>query len=191
MPYHFHGQRSKESVRMMGKQHPFVLLHPLVGSVCILLAPFLVYMVSGNNSVLGWVVLLAVSLGMLHAGLAWYSWQNTVFLLTSERIVLLHQKGVLHREFSECDLSSIQQVSHEVHGLYHTLFGYGNIAIYTGGAQLAFLIPNICDPYDTQQEILRIKNKEQFSEEEEMEADQDLTQREPENPLTKEFYEED
>ena len=77
-------------------------------------------------------------------------------LLTTERIILLEQHGLLHKEFAECNLESVQQVTHEIKGLLPTLLKYGTFSIYTAGSQHTFVIKNLPDPYAVQQEVLRV-----------------------------------
>lgn len=164
MPYLFHGQRSDEEVILLSRQHPFVLFHPFLISSVILLIPFVANIFLVFGSLLSWILIVTIVAALAHAILAWYSWYNSIFLLTNQRVVVLEQRHVMHREFTECGLKSIQQVSHEVRGLYHTLWGYGNITIYTGGSPEPFRIPNIPNPYDIQQEILRVATGEGFLE---------------------------
>jgi len=155
MSYRFQGQQPNEDVVLFTRQHPFVLLHPFLWVALIMLLPLVVYIFTGSNTVLGLVLLGCLILACWRGILAWYSWNNSIFLITTHRVVLLEQRGLLHREFSESGLSTIQQVSHEIKGLLHTVFGYGGIVIYTGNSQAPFSIPNIPDPYEIQQEIQR------------------------------------
>lgn len=165
MPYRFHGQRASEEIVLISKQHPFVLFKPFLQTVMILLLPWLAYVFMPFGTLLASILSLSVFIGGLHAFLAWYCWSNSLLLLTNERVVFLWQKSVLNREFSECALTAIQQVSHEIKGLFHTLFGYGSITIYTGGAQVPLRLPNLPDPYDIQQEILQALNQDDFLDE--------------------------
>ena len=125
-----------------------------------LLVPFLANLVLNFGEALSIILVACLVFALIHAGLAWYGWNNTLFLLTNQRVVWLHQKKLLNREFSECSLGSIQQVSHELKGLLHTVMGYGNIQIHTGGSQKPFELPNLPDPYELQQEIQRAANGE-------------------------------
>ncbi len=68
-------------------------------------------------------------------------------------------------------MQNIQQVSHKIEGLGGTLFGFGNILVYTGGGTTPFMIPNVPDPYDVQQEILRTAAGEGYIEAEEDEEE--------------------
>lgn len=111
------------------------------------------------------VLILSILTAGLYGFLKWYYWNNSLVLLTNERVVVLEQKNWLHREFSECKLTNIQQVSHEVKGVLHTFFNFGTISILTGGSLESFTIPNVPNPYEIQQEILRASEKEGFLEE--------------------------
>jgi hypothetical protein len=172
MSYLFQGQRSNEEVILFTKQHPLVLVHPFLIAAGFWLIPFVLNVFLVLNGPLAFVVPVCLLLGAAKGYLAWNSWYNSVFLLTNERIVLLQQKSLVHREFAECGLHTIQQVSHEVRGLLHTLFGFGAIAVYTGGSQAPFTIPNVPDPYEVQQEILRVASGEGFAEAEEAEKEE-------------------
>lgn len=166
MSYLFHGQHQNEEVVLVSRQHPFILLHPFLISLAFLLIPFALHVFFYIATWLVVVWIICVIAALIHGGLAWYGWWNSVVLLTSERVVMLHQKGLVHREFSECNLANIQQVSHEIHGWVHTIFGYGTISIFTGGSQKPFELPNLPDPYVIQQEIQRVSVGEGFAEEE-------------------------
>lgn len=163
----FHGQRANEDVMLFTKQHPFVLFKPMLISVGFLLIPVLLYSLTTSNQILSIVFPICLIIALVRGGLAWMGWNNSVVLVTTERVVMLNQKGILNRELVECGLTTINQVSHEVKGLLNTLLGFGSLSVYTSGSQIPLYAANIPDPYDVQQEILRIAAGEGFMEEEE------------------------
>jgi uncharacterized membrane protein YdbT with pleckstrin-like domain len=167
MPYQFNGQRSNEDIILMTRQHPSVLFKPMFQSVAILLIPALLYVIVDAGVVLSAVIIICLILALLRGFFAWFSWQNSLILLTDQRIIFLEQRGLLSREFAECGLESIQQVSHRVRGITNTVFGFGNIGITTGGSQGPFVLPNVPSPYDIQSEIQRAAAGEAYKEEEE------------------------
>lgn len=145
-------------------QHPFVLLHRFVGSVLLFLLPFALQAIFAT----GWAVTVGLVVGMgwgvINLVLALYSWNCTLFVLTTERIIFLEQHGFFQRELVESALTTIQQVSHHVHGILPTIFTYGNLVINAGNAPQPIIIRNIPDPYDIQQEILEAQTGEGFME---------------------------
>jgi hypothetical protein len=108
--------------------------------------------------VFSFLIISGLILGILLLYIAWYSWNRTLLLVTNQRLVFLEQRGLFQRELVECGLESIQQVSHHVHGILHTVMGYGNIAVYTGGSQQPITIFHMPDPYGIQQAILAAKS---------------------------------
>jgi len=159
MSFQFHGQRPNEEVVFFTKQHPFVLLKPLLLSSTVFLMPLALYAFMDVNAVLGVITVVCVFGSLLWAFLAVYSWNNTLLLVTNERLLFLEQHNLLHREFAECRLGNIQQVTHKVHGLLGTLAGFGEITVITAGTDAHLSLHNIPDPYDVQQEILRVADE--------------------------------
>ena len=81
----------------------------------------------------------------LIAFVLWMDYYLDVWIVTSERIIDVEQKGMFRREASEFPLSSIQDVTVEVPGFLATLMRYGTIRVQTAGNQnfVAHNIPNV------------------------------------------------
>jgi len=155
MPYQFRGQHRNEEVLLLSRQHPFVLLRPFLIAGFILLIPLIVDIFVSFGPVLSTTIVICLLVGLIYGFLTWVSWNNSLLLLTTERVVQLKQHSIFNREFVECDLPNIQQVSHEVKGVMPTLWGYGTISVATGSSAEPILIKDMPDPYDIQQEIQR------------------------------------
>jgi hypothetical protein len=155
MPYQFRGQHRNEEVVLLCRKHPFVMLRHFLVSVLLLLVPFVVNIFVDVGLVLSLSVVICFVASALYGVLTWYSWYNSVLLLTTERVVVLEQHSIVNREFMECGLTSIMQVSHEVKGLLETMWGFGSISVFTGGAQKPLVIADMPEPYEIQQEIQR------------------------------------
>jgi hypothetical protein len=156
MPYQFRGQHRDEEVILICRQHPFVLLKSLLVAVVIFLIPFIVGIFMMVGDILAVTIIFALLGGIGVIGMAIYGWWNTLFLLTTERAVLLEQHNPVSRKFSEANLGSVLQVSHEIRGVAATLCGFGSVTLYTGGVQRPFVAPNLPEPYEIQQEIQAI-----------------------------------
>jgi hypothetical protein len=156
MSYRFQGQHSNEDVVLFSRQHPLILLRPFLASATIFLVPMLAFVVITSNAILSYLFILCLIAGLFMGWAAWHAWYNSILLLTTERVVFLSQRSMVNREFVECNLQAVLQVSHEVKGLFSTMFGFGTIAIRTPGTGEPFSIPNMPDPYGLQQEILRV-----------------------------------
>jgi hypothetical protein len=155
MPYQFRGQREDEEVVLMVRHHPLVLLHPMLLVVGIFLIPFFLYIFIALGTILFWTAFICLVAGITYAMIAAYKWYNSIMMLTTQRVVVVRQHGLMNREMSECGLASIQQISHEVKGALKTLFDYGEIQISIGNSQNNIIVHNMPKPYDIQQEILK------------------------------------
>jgi len=159
MPQQFNGQRSNESVILTTRLHPCVLLKPFLQTAFIFLIPALLYVFLDTGPILSWTIAVCLILGLLRAFLAWHAWWNSLVILTDQRVLFLEQRSIVNREFSECSLVSISQVSHQIKGVFNTLFGFGSIEITTGGSPRPFTLPNMPSPYELQNEIQQVTGK--------------------------------
>lgn len=87
---------------------------------------------------------------------SWISWNYSVFIVTSVRLIQITQKGLWTRSVVDIGLDKIQTVSYEVHGLQETLLGFGTIVVQTYVGEL--VIHDVHHPKKIQKrmsEILR------------------------------------
>jgi hypothetical protein len=149
----FNGQRSSETVRLTTHQHPFVLFpHFLIAVVLLLVAVAGFTFLSGGIA-LSIILGLAPILAIFKILESLYLWRNTLLLVTNERVGFFHQKKLFKREFYECPLQMVVQVSHKVEGVGQTVFGFGTVIVNTGDAESSILIKDVPDPFEIQQEI--------------------------------------
>lgn len=164
MSFQFRGQRPNENIVLLVRQHPVYLAETLFVDILILLVPWIFFVFVAFGTVFWYVFVLSLVVAGLRFGLAWYKWYNTVMLLSNERVIALKQRGLAHREISECTLDGIQQINHKVKGILGTIFGYGDMEIVLSGSQHPFIIHNVPDPYEIQQEVLLAAKGETGSE---------------------------
>jgi len=79
-------------------------------------------------SVIGGIILLIIAL--LFLGIAYLSWNCTVYCLTTERVIKL--KGILNKDFYENRLEKVQDLRLK-EGFIQRMFGCGDILITTAG----------------------------------------------------------
>ncbi len=56
-----------------------------------------------------------------------------MWIITTTRIVYVHQYGFFSREVSSFLLNHVQDVTTEIHGIFATLLGYGTLNVETAG----------------------------------------------------------
>ena len=70
-----------------------------------------------------------------------------VWIITNKRIINIEQFGLFSRSEAEHQLSVIQDVSTEVHGIFATIFNYGDLLIQTAGEARKVTFKQIPEPY--------------------------------------------
>ncbi|MCI0619796.1 PH domain-containing protein [Candidatus Wolfebacteria bacterium] len=76
----------------------------------------------------------------------WTDYYLDVWVLTTERIFDVEQRGAFNRQISVFRLEQIQDVTVEVSGVLATFLKYGDIHIHTAGEAKDFIIRDAADP---------------------------------------------
>jgi len=105
---------------------------------------------------------LVVFLTILLIGVFWLArcaivWYYQVFIITSQRIFDIDQKGIFKKTVSSVPLIKIQDVFYEVSGAGQTLTKTGNVSILVADGKTKIEVKNISEPQRIQQLILRLK----------------------------------
>ena len=146
----FPGQHQGEIVKLVFNQHPLVMRKALIlGLLVIVLGilPLDFPQVYANDEISGFFLKVALIVPVfVFAGWfwRWVGWRYSVYIVTSERIVEIKQKGFFERAVEEWQLDSVQNVNYRVGGLQAVMFGYGNITIRTFIGDL--VIPTVHHP---------------------------------------------
>ncbi|MCK5061229.1 PH domain-containing protein [Candidatus Parcubacteria bacterium] len=91
-----------------------------------------------------------------------------VWIITTERIIDIEQKGFFSRVISEHKLFRIQDVTSEVHGVFPTILRYGEVYVQTAGTRQRFNFRQIPNPNKIRDMIIKLverKKKEVQNEE--------------------------
>lgn len=102
--------------------------------------------------------LIAITIGVD----TFLKWFFSVDLITDERIIDIDFNNILYHKVSEAQLEQIQDVTHDVAGLFGSLFDYGNVYIQTASARPRIIfekVPRARDIQDTLQDLLEMKEK--------------------------------
>lgn len=76
----------------------------------------------------------------------WTNYYLDVWIVTSEKVVDVEQRGLFKREISMLHLDRIQDITVEINGVINTLLKFGDLHVQTAGQQREFLIHNVSDP---------------------------------------------
>ena len=153
----FHGQREGEVVKIVVKNHPFILFVPGLKSIFFLLLGIsTMLMISNEATGLVLVVCIAVAMGIFAR--AYYDFSQSVLIITDQRLINVGQEGFWKRDITETSLDKIQDVSSHTNGMSRVMLKYGDLIIRTAGATQGgeIKVKSIPNPYEVQQRIAKL-----------------------------------
>jgi uncharacterized membrane protein YdbT with pleckstrin-like domain len=98
----------------------------------------------------------------------WIDYYYDIWIITSERIINIEQKGMFTRKASELRFQKIQDVTTEVVGFLETIFNYGDVKVQTAGTEEEFIFCTVSDPYAVKNVIMELQKKSESHFREEM-----------------------
>lgn len=155
----FDGQEGEENIVLVVRQHPAVFLPQMIIVVLLLLGGFVSPSLLGDLSAsIGPAMGTGIFFFFLIVAIAvaydsFIRWYFTVNIITDQRIIDLNFINILYHEFSEAQLEKVEDVSHEVSGLFGMVFDYGTVTIQTAGTNPEFAFENVPRPRDVQDTI--------------------------------------
>lgn len=165
-------QKSYEKIVLTCRRHPITFLPYILFSLVLLAAPIGVYWLLFNSSLNallqtpnGYIIaVLGASVYYLSSYLFFYTnfvtFHLDLWIVTNDRLLDMEQKSLFHRTISEVDLYQIQDASSEVHGLFPSIFNYGNIILQTAGPIPKFYFRNVANPNELREKILHLASED-------------------------------
>jgi len=152
-------QRNDEIVFVLSRKHfidylPFALILVALtvipmGALLIGIIPFTEFLVSSSVQTRDIIILAFMAYYVILAGVfitSWVSFYFYIFVVTSERVVEIQQRGLFNREFNELDFQQIEDISSMTTGFLNTFFNVGDIKIQTAGKVAYFSIERVWRP---------------------------------------------
>ncbi len=169
-------QADDEEVVRTWRHHPITLVGPVLKVIAFALIPVVLLFIAGfamfSSPFLFVVYVVILALVLTYAAYEWVSWWGDVYILTNYRIIDVEQRGFFHRKFSEATLGKIQDISHEVSGVFATVFDFGTVLVQTAGSLPNIGLNDIAKPQA--QALFLLKAQQAYLEDE----DHDLTAQE-------------
>jgi len=160
----FKGQHTDEKVIEVVNSHPYVvypagfrMMLMLVAAVALILFP---------PHIAAWSITLAIVItvfAILYFVNAYYSFRESLFIVTNQRLVAITQKGFFAKKTVETDIRNIIDISSEMHGFFKTMLCYGDLIVRTAGAKEKgdIIVENIPDPQYIQEKISALRPQAQ------------------------------
>jgi uncharacterized membrane protein YdbT with pleckstrin-like domain len=95
----------------------------------------------------------------IYGFMIWIDYYFDIWIITSERIINIEQKGMFTRKASELRYMKIQDVTTEVIGFLPSVLNYGDVKIQTAGEENEFVFRTVSDPYNIKNMIMELQRK--------------------------------
>jgi len=166
----FDKQEENEVIELFLRQHPVVNIFWVVTSLLLLILPPILLQVDlllsldyisrvPTSIFLGGLMVYYLLL-LAYAFEQFLSWYFNVYIVTNMHIVDINFYSLLSKEVVEISLSDIEVISHNVAGVFGSLFHYGNVEIETAAETKRILFEKVPRPdivTDRVQDLQRAK----------------------------------
>lgn len=153
-----------EKVMYVLKRHPIGLVimyvQALIGVAAVALVFFLVgpefagEIPDDIKVLLSGVALFGLGVLILIMIVATYIYKLSQITITNKEVVQVLQRGLFSRKVSRLDLSNVEDVTADQHGILQSVFNYGTLTIQTAGELENFIFPYCPHPNTYADEIL-------------------------------------
>lgn len=138
----FETQEEAEEVVLFLRQHIVVNVPWLIIAAVLLAAPTVIFplalgivrfpfAIPAGYFVIGTLFWYLSTFGFILAN--FISWFFNIYIVTNERIVDIDFLYLLYKQFSQAELSKIQDINYSSGGVIATIFNYGNVTVETAG----------------------------------------------------------
>ena len=136
----------------------------LIGAFLFLPNFFPIFQESNFKNLLLFVESIGAIFVWIYGFFIWIDYYFDIWVITSERIINIEQKGLFVRSMSEVKYSRIQDVTAEEKGVIPTMLDYGDVFVQTAAEKERFIFSHVPGPYDLKDMIMNMQ-KEQIKEE--------------------------
>lgn len=138
----FETQEQEEKIYLFLRQHFIVNIPWILLTGVMLIAPTVIFplvlriipfqvQIPFGYMVIGTLFWYLATFGFALAN--FITWYFNIYIVTNERVVDIDFLYLLYKEYSEAELSKIQDITYNTGGILATIFNYGNLSIKTAG----------------------------------------------------------
>ncbi|HOX41022.1 MAG TPA: PH domain-containing protein [bacterium] len=154
----FNGQRKDEDVLEVVQNHPYVIYPACFRTMLLAVVAIGIFLFAPSSIYFLAVIILLFA--FVFFSQRFYSYKESIFLITNTRVFNIEQKGFFKRKITEVEVDRIQDISSDTAGMFRTMLKYGDLIVRTAGASQGteMIVHNIPNPYYYQQVVTRLMN---------------------------------
>ncbi len=148
-----------ENIVKVVRQSKLILFSTLILPTLLILAPFFFLFLLFSYGQWGvYAFILSLIVGILLFLRELMIWRFKLFIITTQRIIDIDQKGLFKRTVSNVLFTKIDDIFYKISGLPQVIFRCGNIYITLSDNKSGLELKNIPSPQRIQQLILQLKS---------------------------------
>jgi len=156
---------------MVIRKDVFILIKKMFFSAVLIILPFLVF----NALIMSFPSLLDSELGYplivlfssfyflffwLFSFFSFIDYYLDIWIISNKRIIDVDQRGFFSRVISEQKIVNMQDVTSESHGVFPTIFKFGEVHVQTAGAKSRFIFEEVPNPDKIRDMIIKLADDE-------------------------------
>ena len=165
--FSFPGQHHNEDIVLVLRKHKLTLLGyalhllaliflPVIFYIFVVPAAFPAFLEDPYNKIFILFSVIYYGFIWILAFIIWVDYYLDIWIVTNQRLLDIEQIGFFNRVVSELDLKRIQDITSRVHGLFPTMFGFGNIHIQTAAEEHKFELKSVPHPVTVRRKIIKL-----------------------------------
>ena len=138
----FETQEENETVVLFLRQHIIVNVPWVIVAIFLILAPTVLFplllklipasvTIPGGYFFVGTLYWYVATFGFILA--KFLGWFFNIYIVTNERLVDIDFVNLLYKNFSQAELTKVQDISFTARGFFSTIFNYGAVRVETAG----------------------------------------------------------
>ncbi len=164
----FPGQSIGEKIILVLRRHPWNFVRTSCIYILLALIPLIINYIIKNYTEIVFSPAMVLNIKMLVCLYyffiitffyrAWLDHYLDIWVITSQRIVDIEQKGLFSRQIATQKLYRIQDVKTKVSGIIPTFLNYGDVFVQTAAAEPNFIFKRVPNPDKVSKKLMKVVN---------------------------------
>ncbi len=138
MSYPVQLQENETVVRVI-RRHPFALIGRIIATVILWIFAIFSWQLlrvigGGMQTVADAIMAFGTLFAIGYVGVYWYRYANDLWLVTSQRLIDSTKTTPFNQDVKTANLANIQDINIRKHGIFQTVFEYGDVICQTASA---------------------------------------------------------
>ena len=164
LDFYFSSQHPDEKIIFIVHRHWFNMLVqfiPLLSLLGIMIISFIMqpyifedFAQEGGQTIFFFLQTFFLIFIWIFGFIIWFDYYLDIWIITTERIVNVEQKGLFSRQVSELKFYHIQDISTDIKGFFPTILNFGDITVQTAAEQSHFIFRSVGNPYKIKSDLM-------------------------------------